>query len=256
MRENFISNVSIQYQYFDIQLDFPKWKDKKVLDFGGNVGNLLLDPNCKIKESDYWCIDVSASAIRQGKARFPEAHFIHYDAYNHAFNPSGIKGLQIPDTGVRFDYILAYSIFSHIASDEMLGMIDRLTELLQEDGTLIFTFLVANYNAAQHHPDYVDISNFAKRMERFNGEEYDRDLLERAYTHDRVILVGKDKVYVDDEYSEHTTQANAREFFTYYSPKYLRRQFDCIIKRPPAEPYRPNYPAEMQHACIIKKPLS
>jgi hypothetical protein len=45
-----------RFAYFDEQLGHPDWRGKRVLDFGGNDGNLCLHPGCPIAEEDYTCI--------------------------------------------------------------------------------------------------------------------------------------------------------------------------------------------------------
>ena len=163
MAKNFISNVSLQYQYFDIQLGHPDWDNKKVLDFGGNVGNMLTDPNCKIKKENYWCLDVSRKAIEIGQKKYQSASFNFYDCYNLSFNPTGVADLPIPDLGVKFDYILAYSIFTHIVEEEMRDKVNQLLSFLSEKGILIFTFLEAEYNGSEHYPGFQDIQNIEKK---------------------------------------------------------------------------------------------
>src|SRR5215510_4303474 len=74
-----------QFAYFDQQLDHLDWSGKLVLDFGGNIGNLLLDHGCRIRPGDYYCIDVVAEALEAGRTLFPQAHWIHYNRYNCSF---------------------------------------------------------------------------------------------------------------------------------------------------------------------------
>jgi hypothetical protein len=52
-----------QFAYFDEQLNHPDWRGKAVMDFGGNAGNLLLNPDCAIRQEDYYCVDVLREAI-------------------------------------------------------------------------------------------------------------------------------------------------------------------------------------------------
>ena len=103
---SFVSGKMGQFRYFDQQLGHPDWASKTVLDFGGNSGNLLRDPLASIDPALYWCIDVSPAGIARGQDTFPQAHWIRYDRYNFEFNPRGVKGLEIPDPGQRFDVIL------------------------------------------------------------------------------------------------------------------------------------------------------
>jgi SAM-dependent methyltransferase len=135
-----ISGRSGQFTYFDHQLGSPDWTGKRVLDFGGKIGNMLLDPNSRIDQREYWCIDASPGAITEGRQRYPDGHFIFHDRYNYKFNPTGTVGLPIPDPGVRFDIIVAFSLVSY-GKAEMLEVIDQLMALLTEDGTLAFSFL-------------------------------------------------------------------------------------------------------------------
>src|SRR5215510_8840590 len=100
----FISGRFGQFGYFDHQLRRPAWPGKTVLDFGGNAGNLLKDPNCTIEHEKYWCIDISGDAIQNGARDYPEAHFILYNRYNFEFNPGGIQGLAVPDTRQEYDF--------------------------------------------------------------------------------------------------------------------------------------------------------
>ena len=135
-----ISGRPGQFTYFDHQLGGPDWTGKRVLDYGGKFGHMLLDPNCRIEPRDYWSIDVSQKAIAEGRRRHPEAHFIFHDRYNYKFNPTGTKGLPIPDPGVRFDIIVAFS-FVNYSKGDTLELIDQLMALLTADGKLAFSFL-------------------------------------------------------------------------------------------------------------------
>lgn len=253
MAQNFISSVSMQFEYFDLQLDHPDWTNKKVLDFGGNVGNILRDPNCKIQTKNYWCLDVSKSAIIEGQKRYPEASFVFYDSYNLSFNPTGIVDLPIPDLGVRFDYILAYSIFTHMAEKEVYEKIEQLSDLLATGGIFIFTFIVADYNASDHYSSFQNISNFEKRIAKLNNGKVDLALIERSKGRESMVLINGKELYENGEDFSHEPQDGGDTLFTYFSPDHLKSILDCEIKKPPSSPYYESYPAEMQHACIIKK---
>jgi SAM-dependent methyltransferase len=145
--KTFISHRTEQFSYFDTQLGHPDWTGKRVLDFGGNVGNFLWSRGNRVKPENYWSIDISWDAIRVGRRAHRGAHFVFYDRYNFQFNPSGVVGLPIPDPGVRFDLALAFSVFTHTTKAEMLELVAQLRDLLVPGGTLAFTFLDPNWVA-------------------------------------------------------------------------------------------------------------
>jgi|GEM_PF-2040881 len=66
---------TVRFAYFNRQLDYPDWSGQAVLDFGGNVGNLLLDPDCTIRPEDYYCVDVIQEALEEGRKRSRQAHW-------------------------------------------------------------------------------------------------------------------------------------------------------------------------------------
>ena len=97
-----------------------------MLDFGGNIGNMLRDPNSTIDEERYWCIDVVKESIESGKAVFPKAHWVFYDRYCFFFNPHGISRLKLPRLEQPFDYIVAYSVFTNTSRTDMLDLVEQL----------------------------------------------------------------------------------------------------------------------------------
>ena len=127
---SFITRNDGQFVYFDTQLRSPNWKGKSVLDFGGNIGNVLHHPRSTIDQDKYWCIDVSRDAIAAGRKAAPAAHFIFYDRYNFEYNPDGIRNLAIPMNGNRFDFVLALSVFTHTPRSEMIELAKNLEQLL------------------------------------------------------------------------------------------------------------------------------
>src|SRR5215470_3492320 len=143
---SFISNGSGRFRYFDLQLGKPVWRGKTVLDFGGNVGAILSDPGSTIDPALYWCIDVSSDAIEEGKRKHPEAHWLFYNRYNFAFNPGGVDREELPAAERDFDYILAYSVFTHTSRAEMLETVAQLGSRLAAGGVLAFTFVDPRLN--------------------------------------------------------------------------------------------------------------
>ena len=70
----FISRKTGQFSYFAQQLGNWNWRRKNVLDFGGNIGNIMRDPHSTIDPKRYWCLDVVEESIARGRARWPDAH--------------------------------------------------------------------------------------------------------------------------------------------------------------------------------------
>ena len=258
---SFISSRFGQFTYFDLQLDKPTWKGRRILDFGGNVGNILKDPSSTIDHDRYWCIDVSKDAIQRGKEIYPEAHWVFYDRYNFAFNPSGIKGLKVPDTGQEFDCILAYSVFSHVSKSEMVELVGQLEQRLGENGVLAFTFIDPHFNPAasngKFHRGYYEGSNLKQRLERQNKNNPSTDvqlLLARARNAKWCTLANDDDLYIESEDMKHYEENQKRSFCTFYAADYMKTLFpDANVLAPPLSAYPPTEESVLQHCCVIRK---
>ena len=221
-----------QFAYFDKQLGHPEWRGKRVLDFGGNKGNLLLDPECTIRQQDYSCLDVIREAIEAGRKAFPEAHFVHYDRYNCSFNPEGVAELPVPDLGVEFDFILAYSVFTHTTLAEMKELVGQLQRLLTVDGKLAFTFIDPHWNG-----------NLRWRLEQRNSPERVDSLVEQSRDARWCSLVNGTELYV----ASNGTPDQSIECMTYnvyYTVQFLSEQFPKATIKDPVND-------ERQHCCIL-----
>lgn len=233
LRSQFVK--STQFAYFDRQLDHPDWRDRKILDFGGNKGNLLLDPSCTIEPANYYCIDIIAEAIAEGRAAFPNAHWVHYDRYNCSFNPEGVVDLPIPDLGVAFDFILAYSVFTHTTWEETQGLIEQLQTYLAPGGSLAFTFIDPNWN-----------SNLQWRLAKRNSEARVAALLDQARDAQWCSLVNGTELYVNSSGEWREESSECITYNVYYTERFLREQFSHATIKPPVND-------EMQHCCIIRR---
>lgn len=225
---------SSQFAYFDEQLDHPDWRGKRVLDFGGNKGNLLLDPACAIRHEDYYSLDVISDAIEEGRKNFPDAHFVHYDRYNCSFNPEGVRSLPAPDLGVEFDFIVAYSVFTHTTLAEMQELVGQLRQQLAPGGKLAFTFIDPHWS-----------ENLRWRLEQRNSAEQVEMLVARSREAQWCSLVNGTELYVDDE-GVWDSQTDCMTYNVYYTEDFLREQFPhATIKRPVND--------ERQHCCLLER---
>jgi SAM-dependent methyltransferase len=243
---SFVSRKWGQFRYFDQQLRQPQWKGKRVLDFGGNCGNILADPESTIDRHKYWCIDVSRDGIEQGRRSYPDAHWIFYNRYNFEFNPGGVKGLAVPDTGVRFDFILAYSVFTHTSREEMIELVGQLTRFLAGDGVLAFTFFDPDWIAFDGDP--YPGSNLKWRLEvrKRNSPALDVDSLEQKGRGAKwLTLVNDDELYREGEHEEEQVGQDKRAYIVFCDPALMKSLFPSAEILPPVRP-------ERHHCCVIR----
>ena len=243
---SFISQKLGQFTYFDTQLGKPAWEGKHVLDFGGNIGNILKDDKSTIDHERYWCLDVSCDAIALGKETWPEAHWIHYNRYNFAFNPQGRPGLALPALGQQFDYILAYSVFTHISPSEMLVLVRVLRGLLKTGGYLTFTFIDPHYQSWPTHYDGTNLQWRLAKIKRENPTVHVEALLAKAKNASWCILVNDDDLYVESEDIKAYAPHEQHSYHAYYTPAYMRTLFPDAVIAPPVH-------GEMQHCGILRR---
>jgi SAM-dependent methyltransferase len=235
-----------RFNYFNQQLDYPQWSTKSVLDFGGNEGNLLLDHNCTIRPENYYCIDVVSEALDVGRSRFPRAYWVYYNRYNCSFNPEGIKGLPVPDLGIEFDIILAYSVFTHTTREEMHNLVDQLQTRLAPGGTLAFTFIDPHYNS---WPETYRGNNLRWRLERFHQTNRNFDIegvWKQSHGALWCSLVNGSDLHVNSSGTWSEEVDGCLSYNVYYSVGFFRQEFPQATIRPPVN-------GEMQHCCLMRR---
>jgi SAM-dependent methyltransferase len=251
----FFSGRTLQYDYFNAQLGNPNWIGKKILDFGGNMGGFLMGAPSTIKQEDYWCVDLHNPALERGRKAFPNAHFVFYNRYHNLYNSAGIVDLPLPELGQMFDFILAFSVFTHTSVGEMREILRHLTSMLKSGGTLVFTFGDPNYDPVKD-PGY-DLtgadeevswgSNLRHRLLRekpnYPGIEVEQ-FVNRARGADWCLLAGE-SFYVDPD---DVSTAEAEPGVCYH-------QFHTVafVKEliPEAEVFAPRSPLR-QHCCVLR----
>ena len=255
MKMSFISVASERLTYFDSLLGKPDWERAKVLDFGGNRGASL--SSGRIRENNYWCLDVSRDAMECGKREHPNAHWIFYDRYNFHFNPTGVPGLPIPINEDKFDFILAYSVFTHTSKEEMIELVTSLRTFLRAHGKLAFTFIDPHFILP---PDYGDLlrgkeirTNLRLRLEKIrlqNPAVPLENMLHQATGADWCTVVNDCDIYVNHEQVGHYSTKAQKLYDTFYTPACMERIFSEATIMPPPEDYNANG-AEMQHCCVL-----
>lgn len=240
----FLSRKTGQFSYFAQQLGNWQWRGREVLDFGGNIGNILRDPSCTIDTKRYWCLDVVEASIAKGEERFPDAHWRFYDRYCFYFNPGGVPRLPLPDLGRRFDYIVAYSVFPNTDRTDMLDLVGALRGLLAPGGALAFTFTDPHYRPWSDDAG----SNFRWRLKRERNElssPKSKEILRRAADAEWCILVNGEDLYVETEEIASYPAETQQTHHTFYTADYIRRLYPEAEVRKPVN-------GEMQHCCVIR----
>lgn len=248
---NLISTRVTQFAYFDQVLAHPVWKGKKILDFGGNVGTFLVGAGDNVEHTDYWCVDLNEEVIEQGRLAFPLAHFVHYNRYNSQFNPKGVRNLGIPECGVRFDIILAFSVFTHTDPSEMIELVESLRKMLAPGGVLAFTFCDQRYDRSLSDPRLPAGSDVRKNLEREQVRNTTQDIdnkVELACQSNWCVVIDEE-VYVEpgDELGHQRRVGRPNESYcSYFTVDFMSSLFPDATLHPPVSP-------EWQHCCVLRK---
>lgn len=235
---NLVSTRLTQFPYFNELLGNPVWKGRKILDFGGNIGTFLASAGDNVDHEDYWCIDLNKAVIEQGRLTYPKAHFVHFNRYSPQYNPHGVRNQPIPDCGVKFDIIIAFSVFTHVDIREMVESVAALRHMLARGGVLAFTFFEPHYDRSLSDP----------RLPRGSTAVRNLGHLGRMVKGARWFVVIDNKLYVDPGHTLCHQTRNGRpleSFCSFYTADFMRMLFPTATVHPPVC-------REWQHCCIIR----
>src|SRR5262245_10337229 len=247
-----VSRKMGQFTYFAMQIGESIWREKRVLDFGGNIGNILKDPNSTIEPDRYWSLDVVEESIERGRASYPTAHWGCDDRYCFYFTPYGAPALAPADLGGGYGYVVAYSVFPNTTRTDMLQLVHELEGLLADDGALAFTFIDPHYLS---WPGQYDANNFLWRLEREQQLEREKghvldidvdQLTRRTRGADWCILVNGEDLYIETEDIGSYEPERQRTQHAFYSERYMKMLFPHATILPPVN-------NEMQHCCVIRQ---
>lgn len=244
----FFSTITGQFSYFSQQVGETAWRGKNVLDFGGNIGNILRDPLSTIEHERYWCLDVDEASIAKGRKAYPKAHWVFYNRYCFYFNSRGVPRLPLPDVKRTFDYILAFSVFTNTTETDMLDLVSQLEGVLAKKGVLAFTFLDPYYLP---WPRRYKGNNLQWRLEleRDRGNisaAAVKSVARRAQHANWFILVNGGDLYIESEDIKSYEPGQQKTCHAFHTEKYMKKLFPHAIVLPPVD-------GQMQHCCVIRK---
>jgi len=236
-----------RFAYFNRQLDYPDWSGQPVLDFGGNTGSLLRGCGGAISPENYYCIDVLAEAVAEGRKNFPKAHWTHFNRYNCSFNPEGIAALPVPNLGTEFGMIVAYSVFTHTTLEDMKGLVSQLQTRLAPGGVVAFTFIDPHFIA---WPEIYEGSNLRWRLERSREMNPDIDiegLLDLSHGASWCALVDGTEIFVNNngEWNHRERTQTCMTYNAFHTVEFMQREFPSAEIRAPCN-------GEMHHCCIMR----
>ena len=246
---NPICGRTSQFMYFDVILERPAWKESKILDFGGNIGGFLVGAGDAVNHDDYWCIDINKEVVEQGRRNHPRAHFVHFNRHSTQYNPEGIRNLPIPDCGLKFDIIIAFSVFTHVHPVEMVELVYDLRSMLTPHGVLAFTFTDPTYDRSLNDPSLRPDAG-VQEMLRQNKDKLPalqvEEMVKRADQSKWCLLID-DRLYVEpgDEFSHQQRQGRPEESYcSYFKPDWIQSLFPDGKVHAPVRP-------EWQHGCVL-----
>ena len=238
---NLVSTRLTQFPYFDEVLGHPVWKGRKILDFGGNVGTFLASAGDKVDHEDYWCVDLNRAVIEQGRRTYPRAHFVHFNRYSPQYNPKGIRHLPLPKCdGGKFDFILGFSVFTHVDVTEMIETVAALRRMLAPEGVLAFTFYDPHYDRSLSDPAQLP----GATVLRYLGKLGQLEMVKRA----QWFVTIDDRLFLEPGNAMcHQTRAGRalESYCSFFTTEFMKSIFpDATIHAPVSR--------EWQHCCVLQ----
>jgi hypothetical protein len=141
---------------------------------------------------------------------------------------------------VKFDIILAFSVFTHVDKKEMVESVGALRRMLARDGVLAFTFFEPAFDRSLSDPRLPRGSTVLKNL----GPRGQLEIVKRA----RWFVVIDDTLYVepDDTLCHQTRVGKPHESYcSFFTADFMKSVFPGATIREPV--YR-----EWQHCCILK----
>lgn len=228
-----IGRIKHRLDFFKTALDTQSFSGKNILDYGGNRGNLLADglESGEISFSNYTCLDVSIDAIEGGRDEWPDANWIHHDALNWQYNPTGLANLKFPLKDNSYDLVLAYSVHTHCDHKTLCSDIEEMYRVCKPGGTIATTILT---------PEQMEWIIWTRTKEYKNVVSLD------SFDNLDTVKLYVNGVIIADEWNQ-----PCRRLVSVYNPEWLVKNlpYESHIVKVPGKKIRANQPV-----LIIHKP--
>lgn len=179
-------------------------RNKSILDYGGNRGNLLEDgiETGDILPENYTSMDVDVEALEYLRDHSPTATTIHYDRYNQVYNPQGERLIKFPFQDKTFDIVYSFSVNTHSSWDDYVFDISEMVRVSR--GAVYSSILNLSVMKLLH----------SKRISEY-GSAVDFEVFENVAT--GVYFINNDTVVALDQ----EIPDSIDYLLTYYNPEWL-----------------------------------
>jgi len=126
--------------------------DEWVLDVGCGIGRMAAGLTGYLNEKGHYDgFDIVKRGVvwctRHIGRKHPNFRFSHSDVYNRAFNPTGkftAAEYQFPYPPESFDYVFAYSVFTHMITEDLKNYTKEIARVLKPGGRCLITYFLLN----------------------------------------------------------------------------------------------------------------
>lgn len=120
-------------------------RTSRVLDWGCGAGRLAVGLRDRFGDSvEYLGVDVQPALVDWARANLATElmAFTRADVENERYNPDGIRRRRIPRDSGSVDVFHAYSVFSHMRPDDVVGYGREIARVLAASGAALVTAFV------------------------------------------------------------------------------------------------------------------
>ncbi len=128
-----------------------------LLDFGCGSGRFAYALSQDVKLKSYVGIDINQEFLRYAEEKCP-------NSYKFILN----KSLTIPLSGNQFDFVVGFSIFTHLLQSEIMIYSKQIFNLLKPGGTFLYSFLELEHHWETFEQTYNDHKEYSRPYPHLN----------------------------------------------------------------------------------------